>query len=161
MVEIDLITVMHAPIERCFDLSCSIEVHLSGTEATGEAAVGGVTTGLVGAGDFVRWRARHLGVWQHLTSRITAFERPHRFQDTMIEGAFRFMQHDHLFCEKAHGATEMRDRFVFAAPIPVLGRIAEVVVLRGYMERFLRKRNAVLKAIAESEDWQRFLPAGV
>lgn len=158
MVTIDLTTLIHAPVERCFDLSCSIEVHLSGTEGTGEAAVGGVTTGLVGAGDFVRWRAKHLGVWQHLTSRITAFERPHRFQDTMIEGAFRFMQHDHLFAEKTDGTTEMRDVFVFAAPLPVLGRIVEVMVLRGYMERFLRKRNHVLKAIAESDGWQRFLP---
>jgi hypothetical protein len=32
MVELDLCTIIEAPIERCFDLSRSIEVHLLGTE---------------------------------------------------------------------------------------------------------------------------------
>jgi hypothetical protein len=94
-----------APIQRCFDLSRSIEVHLLGTEKTGEQTVAGVRTGLVGPDEFVRWRAKHLGVRQHLTSKITAFDSPNYFQDTMIEVAFKFMQHDHFFSQ-----TEMRDR---------------------------------------------------
>ncbi len=39
MVTIDLTTHIHAPLERCFDLARSIEVHLLGTEATAEQAV--------------------------------------------------------------------------------------------------------------------------
>ena len=54
--------------------------------------------------------------------------------------------------------TEMRDRFTFAAPFPVLGRLAERLFLRGYMERFLRHRNQILKQVAESERMGR-LPA--
>ncbi len=158
MVTIDLRTLIHAPIERCFDLSRSIELHLLGTEHTGEQAVAGVTTGLIGPGQFVRWRARHFGIWQHLASRITAFERPNHFQDTMTEGAFRFMQHDHFFKESDHGITEMRDRFLFAAPLGVLGRTAELLVLKRYMTSFLIRRNAILKSIAESNTWSAFLP---
>ena len=118
MVKIDLRTVIEAPIRRCFDLARSIEVHLLGTEGTGEEAIGGVTTGLLGPGQFVRWRARHLGVKQQLASEITAYDRPVFFQDTMIEGAFRFMQHDHFFAEMAPNLTEMKDHFVFEAPFP-------------------------------------------
>ena len=91
MVELNLTTIISAPIDRCFDLSRSIELHLLGTEQTGEQAVGGVTSGLIGLGEFVRWRATHLWVKQHLASKITAFDRPCYFQDTMIEGAFRSM----------------------------------------------------------------------
>ncbi len=58
MVKIDLRTIVDAPMPRCFDLARSIEVHLLGTEQTGEEAIGGVTTGLLGPGQFVRWRAR-------------------------------------------------------------------------------------------------------
>jgi ligand-binding SRPBCC domain-containing protein len=107
MVSIEQRMQIAAPIERCFDLSRSIEVHLLGTERTGEQAVGGVTTGLVGLDEFVRWRATHLGVRQYLTSKITAFDPPRYFQDTMIEGAFKFMQHDHFFTAVAEGQTEI------------------------------------------------------
>jgi hypothetical protein len=49
------------------------------------------------------------------------------------------------------GLTEMVDDFRFAAPIPVLGRLVEILVLRRYIQRLLRERNTVLKDLAESE----------
>ena len=79
MVSIEQRMQIAAPIQRCFDLSRSIEVHLLGTERTGEQAVGGVRTGLIGPNGFVRWRAKHLGFRQHLTSKITAFDSPNYF----------------------------------------------------------------------------------
>jgi hypothetical protein len=159
MVSIEQSLQIAAPIQRCFDLARSIEVHLLGTEASGEQAVGGVTTGLIGPNDFVRWRARHFGIRQHLTSKVTAFDSPGYFQDTMIEGVFAFMQHDHFFAALSETTTEMRDRFSFTAPFPLLGPLAERLFLRGYMERFLRHRNQILKQVAESERWQDFLPS--
>lgn len=150
MVKLNLCTIIEAPIERCFDLSRSVEVHMLGTERTREQAVGGVTSGLIGPGEFVRWRATHLGVKQHLASRITAYDRPFYFQDTMIEGAFKSMQHDHFFRALSSGRTEMKDLFIFAAPVPVLGLIAENLVLKHYMLNLLKHRNAILKQVAES-----------
>jgi ligand-binding SRPBCC domain-containing protein len=158
MIRIEQRIEIAAPIQRCFDLSRSIEVHLLGTEKTGEQAVGGVTTGLIGLGEFVRWRATHLGVRQHLASKITAFDSPHYFQDTMTEGAFKFMQHDHHFASISDTTTEVRDRFTFAAPIRVLGLLAERLFLPRYMDDLLRTRNAILKEIAESDRWSQFLP---
>ena len=157
MVSIEQRMQIAAPIQRCFDLSRSIEVHLLGTESTSEQAVGGVTTGLIGPNEFVRWRAKHLGFRQHLTSKITAFESPRYFQDTMIEGPFKFMQHDHFFTAIAERQTEMRDRFTFAAPLGVLGDIAEQLFLKRYMDRFLRHRNEIVKQVAESDSWQDFM----
>jgi ligand-binding SRPBCC domain-containing protein len=150
---------INAPIQRCFDLSRSIEVHLLGTERTEEQAVGGVTTGLIGPNEFVTWRAKHFGVRQHLTSKITAFSAPQYFQDTMVEGAFKFMQHDHFFKALSESQTEMTDRFIFAAPLPVLGTIAEHLFLKSYMNRFLRHRNEIVKQVAESPNWRDFIPS--
>jgi ligand-binding SRPBCC domain-containing protein len=158
MVSIEQRMQIAAPIRRCFDLSRSIEVHLLGTERTGERAVGGVTTGLIGPDQFVRWRAKHFGIRQYLTSNITAFDYPHYFQDTMIEGAFKFMQHDHYFTPISESETEMRDSFTFVAPLSVLGTIAEQLFLRRYMDRFLRRRNEIVKQIAESDQWRAFIP---
>jgi ligand-binding SRPBCC domain-containing protein len=159
MVTIDEQTAIRAPIERCFDLARSVEVHLAGNIHCGEAAVAtaGVTTGLIGIGQRVTWRAKHFSVCQRLMSEITAMDRPGYFQDTMIEGGFRFMQHDHFFRALSPDETEMRDVFRFAAPLPLLGRLAEIALLRRYMRALLRERNAVVKEIAESAAWQKFL----
>jgi hypothetical protein len=47
---IELAVEIRAPIERVFDLSCSIDLHVETTSRTKEKAVGGVTTGLIGLG---------------------------------------------------------------------------------------------------------------
>jgi hypothetical protein len=75
----------------------------------------------------------------------------------MVEGAFKFMQHDHYFSSLSADLTEMRDRFTFAAPLPILGPLVERLFLRRYMEDLLRNRNDILKQIAESTRWQEFL----
>jgi ligand-binding SRPBCC domain-containing protein len=160
VVRLEEITVVAAPIERCFDLARSVEVHLAGNVHGGETAEAlcGVTSGLIGLSDRVTWRARHLGIRQRLTSEITAMARPAWFQAAMVRGAFRFMKHEHFFRALADEKTEMRDVFCFAAPLPVLGRIAEVAFLGRYMRGLLRERNAVLKQIAESGEWRQYLP---
>ena len=160
MVTLEDLTVIRAPIERCFDLARSVEVHLAGNVHCGETAVAtaGVTSGLVGMSQRVTWRAKHFGVWHHLTSEITVMDRPAHFRDTMTQGIFRCMEHDHFFRSLSPAETEMKDVFRFAAPLPVLGRLAEMTFLRRYMQSLLRERNAVIKEIAESSEWQRYLP---
>jgi ligand-binding SRPBCC domain-containing protein len=160
MITLEEHTVIHAPIERCFDLARSVEVHLAGNTHWGETAVasGGVMSGLIGLGQSVTWQARHLGIRQKLTSNITALDRPTYFQDTMLQSAFRSMHHEHFFRALSATETEMIDVFVFAAPFGLLGRIAELVLLKSYMRSLLRERNAALREIAESPAWPE-LPA--
>jgi len=159
MTRLEEVTLIDAPIARCFDLARSVEVHVRGNVHFGEQAVplGGKTEGLMGLGDCVTWRARHFGVRQQLTSQITQFDAPHAFQDTMLRGAFAWMQHDHFFLQLENGWTEMRDVFRFAAPIPILGLLAERLVLERYMRGLLRERNAVIKRVAESGEWRRYV----
>ncbi len=161
MICLEEITVIDAPIDRCFDLSRSVEVHLVANIHSGEQAlaIGGITSGLPELSQQVTWRAKHFGVWQNLTSKFTAMQPPTYFQATMVKGIFRSMQADHYFRTLPSGATEMKDLFRVAAPLPVLGPLAEAVFLRRYMLALLRERNTVIKQIAESNDWQRYLPA--
>src|SRR3954468_2941071 len=97
MPVIRLTTTIAAPARRCFDLARSVDLHRRGAAATDEHIVAGVTHGLMGPGDQVTWRARHFGVWQQLTSRITEFTPPLRFRDSMVDGAFARFDHDHIF----------------------------------------------------------------
>jgi hypothetical protein len=61
---IELTTIIAAPIERCFDLARSIDLHKLSTEGTEEEAIAGVTSGLIGKDQQVTWRARHFGITQ-------------------------------------------------------------------------------------------------
>ncbi len=161
MISLEETTIIDAPIERCFDLSRSVEVHLVANIHSGEQAlaIGGILSGLPELSQRVTWRAKHFGVWQNLTSKYTAMQPPTYFQATMIDGIFRSMQADHYFRALPSGATEMKDHFRVAAPLPLLGPVAELLFLRRYMRALLLERNAVIKQIAESDDWQRYLPS--
>jgi ligand-binding SRPBCC domain-containing protein len=160
MVRLEELTVVQAPIERCFDLARSVEVHLAGNVHSGESAVAaaGVTSGLVGMGQQVTWRAKHFGVWHELTSEITAMDRPAYFHATMIRGPFRSMKADHFFRPLSADRTEMKDVFWVEAPLPFLGRLAEVAFLGRYMRDLLHERNVVIQQIAQSGEWRRYLP---
>ena len=157
---IELSTLVEAPIERVFDLARSLDLHMVSTARTGERAIGGVTSGLLGANQEVTWRAKHLGVWQHLTSRMTAFEPPRHFRDSMVRGAFARFDHDHYFERTGPDAahTRMRDVFNFASPLGPLGRVADRLFLTRYMRGFLEERNRLLRETAEGPHWKSYLP---
>ena len=150
MPRIELALDIDAPIDRCFDLARSVDVHLQSTASTEERAVAGVTTGLMGLGDTVTWEARHLGVRQRLTTRITAYDRPSHFRDSQVRGAFERFDHDHYFESMPNGHTRMRDIFDYTAPLGLLGVLADRLFLTRYMRRFLLRRSEVIARLAES-----------
>jgi ligand-binding SRPBCC domain-containing protein len=153
---ISLITEINAPMDRCFDLSRSIDLHKLSTGKTGEEAVAGRTSGLIEMGESVTWRAKHLGVRQTLTSKITAFEYPFMFRDEMVNGAFKSMKHDHLFHE-AEGKIIMSDSFYFESPFGIIGRLFDNLFLTNYLKGFLEERNRIIKEFAEGNRWKDFL----
>ncbi len=153
---IELATPIAAPVELVFDLSRSIDLHMCSTSKTGERAIAGVTSGLIGHEEEVTWRAKHLGFWQSLTVRITEFERPTHFADVMQRGAFRRMVHHHYF-EPTPGGTVMRDVFEYESPLGILGRIADFLFLERYLRSFLIERNRVIKAAAQSDGWRQYV----
>ena len=143
-------------MRRCFLLSLSIDLHMESTALTRERAVAGITNKLIGDGESVTWRGRHFGLMLQHTSRITRYEPPTFFQDAMTVGVFKSFEHDHRFQEQ-DGATVMQDELRFSAPFGVLGLMAERLVLRNHLTRFLRERNKFVKQVAESEMWRKYL----
>ena len=158
MPVIELTTVIAAPIGRCFDLSRSIDLHRLSTQGTQEEAIAGVTSGLIGKGQRVTWRARHFFIRQTLTSEITAFEPPYFFRDEMVQGAFKLLKHDHVFEEKG-SETVMKDKLYFETPAGLAGHLFNKLVLTAYLTRLLVKRNTVIKEVAEGDDWKSILPS--
>jgi ligand-binding SRPBCC domain-containing protein len=157
MIVLRLTTFIAAPIERCFDLSRSIDLHIKSTAPSGERVVAGITTGLIGSGETVTWNGRHFGFMIAHTSIISSFNRPTYFQDSMLRGLFNSFVHDHHF-ESQDGGTLMRDEIHFAAPLGPLGWLVERLLLRKHLLRLIERRNQTIKQVAESEDCRKFLP---
>ncbi|MEM9722192.1 MAG: SRPBCC family protein [Bacteroidota bacterium] len=147
---------INAEIGIVFDLSRSIDLHKISTRHTHEEAVAGVTSGLIKMGESVTWRAKHFGIYQKLTSKITAFDRPNYFVDEMVKGAFKRFKHEHIF-EEQEGQTLMKDVFEYESPLGLLGNMADALILEKYMRRLLEKRNETIKVFAETERWKEVL----
>jgi len=135
------------PVERLFDLARSVDLHLESQESAGERAVAGVTGGLIGEGQEVTWRAKHFGIPLTMTSRITSFEYPRSFTDEQVKGPFKAFRHVHEF-DTAGAGSIMTDRVEFTAPLGVLGRAVERLVLHRYLERLISGRGRFLAARA-------------
>ena len=88
---------IRAPIERGFDLSRSVDVHVASTAATKERAIGGVNSGLLKFGDRVVWEAVYFGIRQKLEVEITEMTSPISFTDAQAKGNFRHFTHTHRF----------------------------------------------------------------
>lgn len=137
-----------APIEKCFDLARDVEVHTKTTSKTNERAVGGTTSGLLELGDTVTWEAVHFGIKQRLTAQIIEMEKPNRFVDIMVKGAFHSFVHTHQFMEQGEG-TIMIDQFQYKSPLGLIGVLADKLFLEKYMRKFIISRANELKKIAE------------
>ena len=149
MPKIHLETIINADIQTVFDLSRNIDFHQESTSKTNEKAIAGKTSGLIELEETVTWRAKHLGFYQTLTTKIIEMESPKMFTDIMIHGAFKSMKHQHIF-RKKEGKTLMIDIFEFESPFGILGKIFNQIFLKNYLKHFLIERNRMIKEIAES-----------
>ena len=156
MPKIVTTTEVNAPIEIAFDLSRSIEFHAYTQTHRNEEAIEGKTSGLINLGETVTWRAKHFGISQKLSVEITKFNRPYNFRDTMIEGAFKRFDHDHIF-EQYNGLVKITDIFDYDSPLSFIGKVFDILILKRYMTNFSVQRNEAIKRVIESDKWKDFL----
>ena len=150
MPSIKIQTKINAPIEVVFDLSRNITLHEISTGNSNEKAIAGVTHGLINLNETVTWRAKHFGVYQRMTVKITEMKKPNTFTDEMVKGIFKSFRHTHTFIQEGQETT-MKDDFEYKAPLGILGKVADFLFLKLYMKFFLKERNKVIKAYAEDE----------
>lgn len=155
MADIFLKTFITALPERCFLLSCSIDLHKLSTTCSHEEAVAGVTNGLIGEGQTVSWRAKHFGMYFTMTTLVCNYHFPDFFESRMLKGPFKEIIHRHVFID-VPGGTEMQDHFHFEAPLGMLGRLVSKYILKKHMTDLLTHRNRIIKKVAESEEWRAY-----
>lgn len=156
MPKIHITTFIAAPAERVYNLSRSITLHKISTAQTNEEAIAGVTTGLINLNETVTWQAKHLFKKRQHTSKITAMKTPEHFTDEMLKGDFKTFVHQHYF-KPVNNGTIMIDILEFESPYGIIGKLFNAVYLKKYLEKFLIKRNDVIKEYAQTEKWKAIL----
>lgn len=151
---IKLTTRIAAPLERVFDLSLSIDLHLKSAQNTREKVVSGKSSGIMELGDEVTWEAYHFCMKQRLSVKISKYNRPFFFRDQQVKGPFKTFYHDHYF-EKVKGICHVKDVLYFQCPLGALGAIANPMIYI-HLKRFLQRRNSIIKSVAESDQWENY-----
>ncbi|MDI6098765.1 SRPBCC family protein [Actinoplanes sp. NEAU-A12] len=146
---IEVVSVINAATGTVFDLERDVDVHAESLAGSRETAT--TTTGRrqLTLGDEVTFRARHFGLRWRMTSRISAYNRPHHFVDEQTRGPFRALRHEHHFEDLGDGRTRMTDRMTIRAPFGPVGAVTTRIVLAPYLKRLLTKRAVHIKRLAE------------
>lgn len=148
MKTIRLETRINAPIDRCFKLALSVDLHVPPKRSKH------LTRGLLKAGDTITWSIRHFGIFSRYTTLIDLC-RPHiYFRDVMVQGMLHSFEHEHHFAVMNEG-TRMRDELRFSASGPLAWLIE--LILRRRLVRLLKRRNSIIKQTAQSAAWRRYL----
>lgn len=149
MTEIFLTTRINALPETVSELSRNVDLHQHSMQHTGERVIAGVTSGLINLGETVTWKGKHFGIWLTHKSRITEMQHPDYFVDEMEGGHFKTFVHYHHFKREADD-TVMIDRIVYETPFGFAGEWFDRAVLKRYLTRLIKARNAIIKKLAES-----------
>ncbi|MGK4569357.1 SRPBCC family protein [Flavobacterium sp. 3HN19-14] len=150
MTEINLTTIVNAPIEKVFDINRNIDIHLLSTSQSNEKVIAGRTSGLIELGETVTWKAKHFGFWLTHKSLISEMDFPIYFVDEMLEGQFKSFRHEHSF-EVLDGKTVVTDKIQYETPFGIFGKIFDKMILKNYLTEFIRNRNAILKGLTEKQ----------
>ena len=157
MTKIHLTTFIAAPIDRVFNLSCSIDLHKISTAHTNEEAIAGTTTGLIKLNETVTWQAKHLFKKRKFTSKITEMESPFSFTDEMMQGDFSSFKHTHYF-KVVNNGTIVIDIIFFESPFGFIGKLFNGIYLKKYLVGLLTKQNNTIKDFSETDKWKTVLP---
>ena len=150
MPQIIVKTEIDADIDTCFDLARDVGLYYNTLEKFTEIPISGKVTGLMEAGDYVTWETNHLSLMQHLTLKVTEFEKPILFVDEMVRGEFKNYRHEHIF-EVENDKTVMIDKFEFESPYGIFEKLVDWVFLKRHFKKLVLTRNKTLRLHAEAK----------
>jgi ligand-binding SRPBCC domain-containing protein len=148
-------THVNAPLDRCFLLGTSIKLV---SRTLKMHALERDENELIQPNDRLIWHGWKFGLPQMHETRVTAYDRPHYFQDSMGRGRFKRYQHEHTFTE-IDGHTLLHDKIRFSLPLGWVGDMVAKTLIVPYIAGMLHRHLQLLKRVAETEEWRKYLPA--
>jgi ligand-binding SRPBCC domain-containing protein len=156
MPKIHVTTFINAPIERVFNLSRSLALSKMAIKGGTEQLLSSSSANMLGAGETITLRAKHLGKTREITARVTDFTLPDGYAEEQIKGDLKSYRHEYHF-KKVDNGTIMIDLVEYEGPRDVAGSLAGKFFLKSYFEENIKKKNELIRQYAESEKWKAVL----
>ena len=153
---IHLTTFIAAPIERVFDLSRHVSIYKVVMQGRKESFSSGAASNLINHGETMTFHAKHLGKTRLVTTKVIDLKKPSTLVQEQVKGDLIHFKHEVHFKPVDNG-TIMIDMVDFEGPRDVVGKLIGKLYLKGYLEKFMNKRNALIQQYAETEKWRAVL----
>ncbi|HEX8199930.1 MAG TPA: SRPBCC family protein [Isosphaeraceae bacterium] len=102
----------------------------------------------MGAGTRIDYRLRWRGVPLRWTTRIEAWEPPHRFVDVQLRGPYRLWHHTHTFQEE-QGGTRITDTVLYRMPLGPIGAALHGLGIRRDLDAIFDYRTRRVRDLLE------------
>jgi ligand-binding SRPBCC domain-containing protein len=102
----------------------------------------------MGVGTLIEYRLRWRRMPLRWTTLIEAWEPPHRFVDTQLQGPYRLWHHTHTF-EAQMGGTLIRDEVRYRLPLGWLGVALHRLGIRRDLEAIFDDRARLVRELLE------------
>lgn len=142
---------VRASLERCFDLTRSIDVHRQTGTLISARVEAGKAEGLSELGDSTTWSARFYGLRFRMTTVVYAMDAPHSFAEYSTDGLFRFFGHRYSF-ERQGDVTLVTDELAFRSPVYPIGFLVDSALLRPKLEAVQIHRLQMIASLAQKSD---------
>ena len=142
---------VHAPIERCFDITRSIDAHERSSVLIRGKAVAGQTTGLSELETETTWSASFFGFRFRVRTRVIEMEKPTSFAEEKVNGLPRTFAHQYQFIQEKD-YTRIEDTFRIGLP---LGFFSEKL-LRQRLTQVQEHRLESIREICEGKEWRDY-----
>ncbi len=143
-----------API--VFDLARHVGLQRDALAAYHQQAVAGTRFGLLGAGETITWRARHFFRDRLMRLRVSEMIVADRLIQEQIMGPFLSFRHER-YIKACENGSILIDLVHYEWRHGQLGRIADRLFLRGYVEQVLNMHIDAIRKAAEGNRWKTYL----
>lgn len=157
MQELQLTTMIYAPVDRVFDLTRCVSLHKRQFDHHNIIPLNGKTSGLLEMRDYTRWEGKLGGKKRQFVMEMMEIKRPDFYRDEMRKDFFEFFRHEHYFKGIDNG-TIMIDQIKYQLPHGVIGRLINKTCAEKEILDYLDERNNIIKGYAEGNNWRAILP---
>jgi ligand-binding SRPBCC domain-containing protein len=155
---IHLTSCIHAPVDRVFNLSRSISLHKAVIRKYDHGNIdGGGSEGLMKQGDKIRFQLKLMGARRALVTQMEHLDFPKEFSSALVSGPFKSLHHQHHFKSIDNG-TLLIDLLEYEPAFGLAGKMADAMIIRSFLKKYLEAKNKLIKQYAEGEKWKVVIP---
>ena len=158
MPVIHLTTIVHAPVERVFNLSRHRGLYVQCMQWHPQKHSASKSLGLLEEGELLSWQAKIFGKNRLFRTKLSQMQPVGFLQQVMPQSNWIHICHQQHFKPLANGAV-MIDEFSFQPAHPAWNNLFLRLLVTPRLRRLLERKNAIMKQVAESEEWKQYLSA--